>query len=240
MCKQEVHAAFSGCKKLQGRMLQASNLPNAVLCKVMQSLVMTATKIGATLRKVSVQSFHLVPVTCGLWAPLPSSALQENLLWVKPSTLLSQHSASPCFSTKRLHPLTTKDSVVRASACPSLSFSCFISFLPKGGEGLVVHLSFSHFCGVWRKSLDSVFLFLHFTLHKQEWRTVAENETRECNLESSHRVVPKGGGVHWAPLLMWVACVHFFVLPPSTEGEPLMRSSFLNIICGRKGELSLL
>lgn len=33
----------------------------------------------------------------------------------------------------------------------------------------------------------------------------------DCNLESSHRVVPKGEGVHGAQLLMWVAFVHLCV-----------------------------
>lgn len=31
-----------------------------------------------------------------------------------------------------------------------------------------------------------------------------------CNLESSHRVVPKGEGVHGALLILWVAFVHIF------------------------------
>lgn len=52
MCKREVHTGFSGCEQLQGSVPQASNLPNAILCKVMQGLVIS-TKMRASVSSES-------------------------------------------------------------------------------------------------------------------------------------------------------------------------------------------
>lgn len=75
MCKQEVHAGFSGCKQLQGSVPQASNLPNAMLCKLMQGLLMISTKMGTFLSSES-QCAELAPFANDLQIVSPFAFLR--------------------------------------------------------------------------------------------------------------------------------------------------------------------